>query len=155
MTLEFLPWYNVITSQQFFLPWNILDIRDSIFLINISSVGIKPFDLDIWPIFFLKLTLVINIRAFILHMSISRDKIFLLVSRYLSLWPWPHLELAIIGPFCFTNTSCLRLRSFAAGINRLCHRRGETMYDFDVTCNFFGNRISSFVGKAFKKLLIW
>ena len=36
----------------------------------------------------------INIRAFILHMSlsISCDMIFLLVSRYLSLWPWPSLE---------------------------------------------------------------
>ena len=34
-------------------------------------------------------------------MSISGDKIFLLVSRYLSLWPWPSLELAIIGAFVF------------------------------------------------------
>ena len=42
----------------------------------------------------------INIRVFILHMSISCDKIFLLVSRYLFLWPWPSLELAIIGGIC-------------------------------------------------------
>ena len=43
-------------------------------------------------------------------MSISFDEIFLLVSRYLSLWPWPSLELAIIGSIlCFTNTSCFFL----------------------------------------------
>ena len=33
-------------------------------------------------------------------MSISCDKIFLLVSRYLSLWPRPSSELAIIGGIC-------------------------------------------------------
>ena len=41
----------------------------------------------------------INIRAFILHMSISRDKIFVLISKYLSLWLWPSLVLAIFGVF--------------------------------------------------------
>ena len=39
---------------------------------------------------------IINIRAFISHLSISYDKIFVLVSRYLSLWTWSSLELAII-----------------------------------------------------------
>ena len=37
----------------------------------------------------------VSARAFILYMSISRNKIFLLVSIYLSLWPLPSLELAI------------------------------------------------------------
>ena len=37
MTLEFVPCCNVITSQQVFLPLNILDVRDSIFLKNIPS----------------------------------------------------------------------------------------------------------------------
>ena len=46
----------------------------------------------------------INIRAFILHMSISCDMIVLLVSRYLSLWTWPSLELAIIGGICVSQT---------------------------------------------------
>ena len=34
-------------------------------------------------------------------MVISCDKIFLLVSKYLSLWSWPSLELAIIGGIVF------------------------------------------------------
>ena len=46
----------------------------------------------------------VSARAFILHVSISCDKIFLLVSRYLSLWPWPSLELAIIGGICVSQT---------------------------------------------------
>ena len=37
----------------------------------------------------------------ILHIVISCDKIFLLVSKYLSLWSWPSLELAIIGGIVF------------------------------------------------------
>ena len=54
---------------------------------------------------FLKWTLVITskirIRALLLHMSISWNKIFLPVSRYLFLWLWPSLEFAIIGAFVF------------------------------------------------------
>ena len=46
----------------------------------------------------------IIIIAFILHMSISYNKIFLLVSRYLSLWLWPSLELAILGGICVSQT---------------------------------------------------
>ena len=46
----------------------------------------------------------ISIRAFILHMGIFCDEIFLLVSSYLSLWPWPSLELAIIGVICVSQT---------------------------------------------------
>ena len=48
----------------------------------------------------------VSARAFILHMSVSCDKIFLLVFRYLSLWPWPSLELATIGGICVSRTSC-------------------------------------------------
>ena len=44
-----------------------------------------------------------KVSAF-LHMSISCDKIFLLVSRYLSLWHWPSLELVIIGGICVSQT---------------------------------------------------
>ena len=40
-------------------------------------------------------------NAFILLISISCDKIFLMVSRYLYLWPKPSLELAISGAFVF------------------------------------------------------
>ena len=39
-----------------------------------------------------------------MHISISCYKIFLLVSRYLSLWPWPFFELAIIWGICFSPT---------------------------------------------------
>ena len=37
----------------------------------------------------------------LLFYYLSCDKIILLVSRYLSLWPWPCLELAIIGGISF------------------------------------------------------
>ena len=46
----------------------------------------------------------INIRAFTLHMIISCDKVFLLASKYLSLWPWPSLNLAMIGSICVSQT---------------------------------------------------
>ena len=36
-----------------------------------------------------------------MHIVISCDKIFLLVSKYLSLWSWPSSELAIIGGIVF------------------------------------------------------
>ena len=49
-------------------------------------------------------------------MSISCDKIFLLVSRYLSLWPWPSLEFAIIGDICVSQTPL-----FWYNINVLLH----------------------------------
>ena len=39
---------------------------------------------------------------------IANDKIFRLVSKYISLWSWPSLELASIGVLCFINTSCLK-----------------------------------------------
>ena len=41
------------------------------------------------------------LKASILYIIISCDKIFLLVSKYLSLWSWPLLELAIIGGIVF------------------------------------------------------
>ena len=47
---------------------------------------------------------IMNNRAFILHMSISCDNIFLLVSRYLFLWPWSSIELAIIGGIYVSET---------------------------------------------------
>ena len=37
-------------------------------------------------------------------MVISCDKIFLLVSKYMSLWSWTSLELAIIGGICVSQT---------------------------------------------------
>ena len=37
-------------------------------------------------------------------MRISCDKIFLLLSRYLSLWPWLSLELVIIWGICISQT---------------------------------------------------
>ena len=56
----------------------------------------------------------INITACILHITISSDMIFVLVSRYLSLWT--SLELAFIGGICVSQThrtgvilDCLRL----------------------------------------------
>ena len=65
--------------------------------------------LTFWPwhlTFFLKIDIGhnLNIGAFILHVSISCDKIFLLVSRYLSSWPWKSLELAIIRGHCVSQT---------------------------------------------------
>ena len=53
---------------------------------------------------FKKFTLVITITASMLHMVISCDKIYLLVSKYLSLWSSPALELAIIGGICVLRT---------------------------------------------------
>ena len=44
-----------------------------------------------------------SLRAFKLHISISCDKIFLLVSRYLSFFGIGHYR----GHLCFSNTSCL------------------------------------------------
>ena len=54
----------------------------------------------------------IDIRAFILHINISCDKIFLLhvVSRYLSLWPRPFLELAFIGAYVFHKHILLKVK---------------------------------------------
>ena len=47
-------------------------------------------------------------------MVISCDKIFLLVSKYLSLWAWPSLKLAIIGGICVSQTHLVHfLLSFA------------------------------------------
>ena len=37
-------------------------------------------------------------------MVISCDKIFLLISKYLSLWSWPSMELAIICGICVSQT---------------------------------------------------
>ena len=65
-------------------------------IFHMSIPCVKNF---LWFYYFL-----INIRAFKLQMSISCDKIFLLVSRYLSLWPWPSLELAFIRGICVSQT---------------------------------------------------
>ena len=43
----------------------------------------------------------VSARALIYHMSISCDK---LVSKYLSMWPWPSLELVIIWNICVSQT---------------------------------------------------
>ena len=52
------------------------------------------------------------------------DKIFLLVSRYLSLWPWPsfgHLwNRPLSGYLCFTNKSCsFCFRKFCQYLERM------------------------------------
>ena len=52
--------------------------------------------------------LISNIRAFILHMSISCEQIFVVVSGYLSFWCWLSYELAIRGT-CVSQTSCLQV----------------------------------------------
>ena len=46
----------------------------------------------------------INIKAYILCMNISDYIIFVVVSKYLSLWNWPSFELAIIGVNCVSKT---------------------------------------------------
>ena len=57
----------------------------------------------------------VGARALIFHMSISCDKIFLLVSRYLFLWPWPSLELAIIRGIWGICVSQTHLVSYSNG----------------------------------------
>ena len=47
---------------------------------------------------------ILNIRASLLHISIPSDTTFVVVSRYLFMWPWPSLELAIIGGICVSKT---------------------------------------------------
>ena len=50
---------------------------------------------------------IINIRASILHMSISYDNVFQ-ISRYLSLRPWPSLEYAHLYKVNFVSqTHCV------------------------------------------------
>ena len=46
----------------------------------------------------------INIRAFILHMSISCDNLSTGIKIFVLMWPWPSLELAIIGGICVPQT---------------------------------------------------
>ena len=88
---------------------------------NLWTVSAKLFVLNLFTMtfdFFLKTEighnfLIINIRAFILHKSISCDKIFLLVSRYWSLWP--NTDLGHLwnwqwsGNLFFTTTSFLNV----------------------------------------------
>ena len=92
LTLEFDPFikktFNL--ANKF---WTV-SARASIFHMSIPCDKNFP-----WFYYFL-----IHIRAFKLHMSISCDKILLLVSKYLSLWPWASLELAIIGGICVSQT---------------------------------------------------
>ena len=45
-------------------------------------------------------------------MSISCDKIYVLISSYLSLWPWPSLELAITGSICVSLVTDLLMCPF-------------------------------------------
>ena len=57
----------------------------------------------------------------IIQVSISWDKHFLLVSRYLSLWPWPFLKSFTIGGICVlqTHRDCydnyIKISSFGEG----------------------------------------
>ena len=85
-------------------PWRLTYFLKTLTLI----ISFEQWDLDIWYFTWVFLEIwyftwafpcdpfrgyhyffLMNIRAFILHMSISCDNIFLLVSRYLSFWPWP------------------------------------------------------------------
>ena len=70
--------------------------------------GLVTLTLEFDP-FFENFNLAINFwtvsaRALILYMSISCRKFFLLLSIYLSMWPRPSLELAIIGGKCVSQT---------------------------------------------------
>ena len=59
-------------------------------------------------------------------MSISCNKIFLLVSRFLSLWPWPSLELAIIEGICVAQTDLVFFRNLPYILARtVSHRRSS------------------------------
>ena len=69
---------------------------DKIFLLVLNLLTLI-FDISFWNI------KIMNIRPFTLHMSISYDKTFELVWRYLSLWPWPSLELVIIRGICVSQ----------------------------------------------------
>ena len=77
--------------------------------LSIFTIIFYPVTLTLEFDFNNKLTLVLNnkYKSFILHMSISCDEIFLLVSRYLNVL----VILAIFGHYqghlCFTNKSCL------------------------------------------------
>ena len=51
------------------------------------------------------LNLLINFEQWVLELSYCTwTLLILLVSRYLSLWPWQSLELAIIGGICVSQT---------------------------------------------------
>ena len=69
---------------------------DKIFLLVLNLLTLI-FDISFWNI------KIMNIRPFTMHMSISYDKTFELVSSYLSLWPWPSLELVIIRGICVSQ----------------------------------------------------
>ena len=96
LTLQ-ITYKQFIVSEFSYFTW--------IFLMMRSLCWYWNFWLDIWNIFKRKINVIHNkiiyIQAFILHISVSCDKILVLVSWYLSLWPWPPLELAIIGAFVF------------------------------------------------------
>ena len=55
-------------------------------------------------------------RALIFQMSIYCHKIFLLVSRYLSLWPWPSLELAFFKDFLSLRIFVSRIQSLTSNM---------------------------------------
>ena len=99
LNLVFDPYYNLATCNNF---WT---LSDRLLVINLLTLTFDHFlkidiGLNFWKI---------NIRALnILHISIFCDKIFLLVSRYLSLWPWPAVELAIIVGICVSQTHPLK-----------------------------------------------
>ena len=64
--------------------------------------------------------LTVSARALVFHMSISCDKIFLLVSSYLSLWPWPSLELAIIWGIFVSQAHLVYSLFFLKLISKSC-----------------------------------
>ena len=73
--------------KSFLLVLNLLTLSFDIFLIKIMFFYINIIHTSD------------KIRISILHMSISCDQIFVLVSRYLSLWPW-----SLSGAFCVSQT---------------------------------------------------
>ena len=55
-----------------------------------------------------------------MHLSISCDKFFVLVSRYLSLWPWPSLGLATIEGICVSQTHLVILYWCSFQLFKMC-----------------------------------
>ena len=70
----------------------------------------------------------------IIQVSISWDKHFLLVSRYLSLWPWPFLKSFTIGGICVLQTH-LDCYDYYIKIKGIC--RSPESNNSDISFLFF------------------
>ena len=66
-----------------------------------------------------------------LHMIISCDEFFLLVSRYLSSWPWLYLELVIIRGICVSQTHLVFPETCITHYQGLlCHKVSEAVFEY-------------------------